>query len=257
MRKIVLLAAMFFAFGLGCHEPSQSEEMTAEALSDMAKTYRYFFVLDPSPEGFPRYMYSDVAAHIHVFVVKKGRPQLDWETATLGSAVTALFVTDVDGDGRKEIMVATARGRIIVYDAQTYDRIHENFLEPFESIECMTSANLDNDPQEEIIFIAEKRLNIYDGKSRAMEWRSQQNFQASEIIVGNVDDDPQLEIILNTGAIIDSRFYTQEQGSLETGVFGSRIKLFDVNADGYPEVIGEMPGYALKVYDVYARREIW
>lgn len=257
MRRIALLAAVVFSLGLGCHEPSHSEEMAPEALENLAQAYRYFFVLDPSPEGYPRYMYSCAAAHIHVFVVKKGRPQLDWETATLGSAITGLFVTDVLGNGRKAIMVSTARGRIIVYDAQTYDRIHENFLEPFESISCMTSANVDNDPQEEVIFIAEKYLNIYDGRTAAMEWRSQQEFQASEILVGNVDDDPQLEIILNTGAIIDSRFYTIEPGSIENGMFGTRIKLFDTNGDGYPEVIGEMPGYALKVYDVYARREVW
>jgi hypothetical protein len=257
MRKFIVAAAAFFVLGLGCHETSRSEAISPENLTDLAKAYRYFFVLDPSPEGYPRYMYSDIAAHIHVFVIKKGRPQLDWETATLGSAVTALFVSDVDADGKKEIMVATARGRIIVYDARTYDRLHENFLEPFESIDCMTSANLDNDPQEEIVFIAEKRLNIYDGKSAAMEWRSQQQFQASEILIGDVDDDPQLEIILNTGAIIDSRFYTIEPGSIESGIFGTRIKLFDMNGDGHPEVLGEASGFALKVYDVYARREIW
>lgn len=257
MRKVALLVAVFVALGLGCHEPSQSEEMATETLNELAKTYRYFFVLDPSKEGHPRFMYSDIAAHIHVYAIKKGRPEMDWETATLGSAVTALFVTDVDANGSKEIMVATARGRIIVYDAQTYDRMHENFLEPFESIDCMASANIDNDPQEELIFIAEKRLNIYDSKSRAMEWRSQENVQATEIVVGNVDDDPQLEIVLNTGLIVDSRFYTAEPSSMESGIFGSRIRLVDMNADGYPEIVGETPGFALKVYDVYARREVW
>jgi hypothetical protein len=257
MRKIALFAALFLGLILGSHESSRSAAPLPDELGNLEKTYRYFIVLDPTPEGYPRYMYSDVAAHIHIYVVKKGRPELDWETATLGSAVTALFVSDVNADGKKEIMVATARGRIIVYDAQTYDRIHENFLEPFESIQCMTSANLDNDPQEEVVFIAENRLNIYDGKIATMEWRSQQDFQASEILIGNVDDDPQPEIILNTGAIIDSKFYTIEPSSIETGIFGTRIRLFDMNADGHPEILGEMPGYALKVYDVYARREIW
>lgn len=257
MRTIIAAGAVLLLLGLGSHTASLAQDISMDHLNEMAKTYRYFFVLDPTAEGHPRYMYSDIAAHIHVFAIKKGRPQLDWETATLGSAATALFVADLNADGRKEIVVATARGRIVVYDAQTYDRLHENFLEPFESISCMTSANLDNDPQTEIVFIAENRLNVYDGKSAAMEWRSQQQFQASEILLGNVDDDPQLEIILNTGAIVDSRFYSLEPGSIESGIFGTRIKLFDMNGDGYPEIIGEMPGYALKVYDVYARREIW
>jgi len=251
-----MAAAACLMLGL-CHQPSQAQEASTQVLNDLAKAYRYFFVLDPSAEGNTRYMYSDVSAHIHVFELKKGRPQLDWETATLGSAVTALFVADLDADGAKEIVVATARGRIIVYDAQNYDRVHENFLEPVESIDCMASANLDNDPQEELVFIAEKRLNIYDGRSATMEWRSQQEFQATEILLGDLDDDPQLEILLHTGAVIDSRFYTLEPGSIENGIFGTRIKLFDLNGDGHPEVLGETAGYMLRVYDVYSRREIW
>jgi hypothetical protein len=190
-------------------------------------------------------------------VVKKGRSELDWETASLGSAVTALLVTDLFYDGTKEILVATARGRFLVYDATTYDRLVENFTEPFESISCLTSANIDGDPQQELIFIGDNRLNIYDTKSRGREWRSQTAYQATEIVLGNVDDDPQPEIILNTGAIIDSRFYTLESSSVLNGVFGTRLRLLDMNGDGYPEILGEMPGFALKVYDVYAQREIW
>lgn len=257
MRKTGLLVLIVFVFGMGCSQVSLSEELTANGLGDIEKAYRYFFMLDKSDEGLLRYMYSDAAAHIHVYVVKEGRSELDWETATLGSAVTALFVDDVNVDGKKEIVVATARGRIIVYDGQNYDRLSENFNEPFATISCMTSANIDGDPQQELIFVADSRLNIYDSKSRGREWRSPQTYQATEILLGNVDDDPQPEIILNTGAIIDSKFYTLEASSLMDGVFGMRLHLLDMNGDGHPEIIGELPGYVLKVYDVYAQREIW
>jgi outer membrane protein assembly factor BamB len=256
MRKIALLV-MFFAFGLGWSQVSLSEELTAAGLGDLEKAYRYFFVLDKSDDGLLRYMYADVGAHVHVYVVKNGRSELEWETATLGSAVTALFVTDLDADKKKEIVVSTARGRIIVYDAQNYNRISENFIEPFESISCMTAANIDDDPHEEIIFIAENHLNIYDGESAAKEWRSQETYQATEIILGNVDDDPQMEIILSTGAIIDSRFRTLESSSVKTGGFGTHLRLLDMNGDGHPEIIGETPGDVLKIYDVYAQREVW
>jgi hypothetical protein len=257
MRKTGLLVLVAVVFGMGCSQVSFSEELTANGLGDIAKAYRYFFMLDKSDEGLLRYMYSDAAAHIHVYVVKDGRSELDWETATLGSAVTALFVDDINVDGKKEIVVATARGRIIVYDGQNYDRLSENFTEPFATISCMTSANIDGDPQQELIFVADSHLNIYDSKSRGREWRSQQTYQATEILLGNVDDDPQPEIILNTGAIIDSKFYTLEASSVMDGVFGMRLHLLDMNGDGHPEIIGELPGYVLKVYDVYAQREIW
>jgi hypothetical protein len=257
MKKSVLLAVVAGALVLGWHGASMSEELNAEGLADMAKTYKYFFVLDSTEEGVLRYMYSDYASHLHVYVVKNGRSELDWETATLGSAITALLVSDVTGDGRKEIWVSTARGRIIVYDEQNYDRMYENFIEPFQSISCMTTANIDNDPEEEVIVIGDGRLNIYDGKNGALEWKSTATFAATEIILGNVDDDPQLEIILNSGTIIDSRFYTVEPYSLKSGSFGVRMKLLDMNGDGHPEIFSETTGFALKVYDVYGQRELW
>lgn len=257
MRKAMFLVFMMVVVGVSCRGVSMSEELTAESLKDFDTAFRYFIVLDGTEENPLRYMYACVGRHLHAYVVKKGRPQLDWETATLGSNVTSLFVTDVDANGTKDIMVSTARGRIIVYDVKTYERTHENFLEPFEKIECMVAANIDDDPQQELIFIADNRLNIYDGKSTAMVWRSQDEFSAAEILVANVDDDPQPEIILNTGKIIDSRFYNEEPSNVGSGAFGSRIRLLDLNGDGYPEIIGETPGFELKVYDVYAQREIW
>jgi hypothetical protein len=64
-----------------------------------------------------------------------------------------------------------------------------------------------------------------------------------------------MEIVLNSGVIIDSRFYNVE---VEWGQpFGDRIALYDMNNDGIPEIIGEFSDYSLRVYDVYARREVW
>jgi len=62
---------------------------------------------------------------------------------------------------------------------------------------------------------------------------------------------------LNSGTIIDSRFYTVEPFSLKSGGFGVRMRLLDMNGDGYPEVFSETAGFALKVYDVYGQRELW
>jgi len=257
MKKTALLVFMSCVFAAGCHGVSMSEDLTVDGLGDIATAYRYFYVLDKSEDGALRYMYGDVAGHIHVYVVKNGRSELEWETATLGSAITSLWVTDVTADGKKEIWVSTARGRIIVYDAQSYDRLYENFIEPFQTISCMTTANIDSDPQEEVIFIGDGQLNIYDGRGGALEWKSTATFLATEILLGNLDDDPQLEIILNSGVIIDSRFYSVEPYALKSGPFGTRMRLLDMNGDGHPEILSETPGYSLRVYDVYGEREVW
>jgi hypothetical protein len=257
MKRTVLPVFLAWVLSAGCHGVSMSEDLTAAGLKNLAEAYKYFFVLGETEDGALRYMYSDAASHIHVYAVKDGRSELEWETATLGSAITAVHISDVTADGRKEIWVSTARGRIIVYDEQNFDRLYENFIEPFQTISCMTTANIDNDAQEEIIVIGDGLLHIFDGRGGAKEWQSTATFAATEILMGNLDDDPQLEIILNSGVIIDSRFYTVEPYSLKSGAFGLRMRLLDMNGDGYPEVFSETTGFALKVYDVYGQRELW
>ena len=71
-------------------------------------------------------------------------------------------------------------------------------------------------------------------------------------VLGGYD---QLEIIMNTGVILDSRFYNVEFQSDE--VFGDRIFLLDINDDGIPEIVGEFLDFNIRVFDVYSEREIW
>ena len=39
--------------------------------------------------------------------------------------------------------------------------------------------------------------------------------------------------------------------------FGDRIMVMELNSDRYPEIIGTTKDYSLRVWDVYAEREIW
>jgi hypothetical protein len=127
----------------------------------------------------------------------------------------------------------------------------------------VAGQNIDRDPQFEVSVGGESGLStgsfiyIYDSVSRGLEWKSQESFLATEILVGNVDSDPQPEIILNSGYVIDSRFYNIDLVKTDGGGFGERITLQDLNDDGYPEIIGRAPNRSLKVYDVYAERDIW
>ncbi|MEJ2722213.1 MAG: hypothetical protein P8181_13925, partial [bacterium] len=70
MKKIVLLVLAVFTVGMSCHEVSLSQELSPEALDTFSKAYRYFMMLPPAPDGSPRYMYADYAAHIHAWAVR-------------------------------------------------------------------------------------------------------------------------------------------------------------------------------------------
>jgi len=208
----------------------------------------------PGTEGF-RFVYTNSAARLHVFRVKSGKLTKDWETTDLGSRAASMFVIDLYGDGVLKLVVGTIRGRVLVYDFDSYSLEWENLQNRYTALDYLCPANLDNDPQQEIIVIADKIMTIYDGLNKNIQWLSDTQYAAKHVIVGNVDDDPQLEIILNTGRVVDSRFYTIEFEADQP--FGDRISLFDVTGDGYPEVFGEYSDFSIKVFDIWARRELW
>jgi hypothetical protein len=252
MRKS-LLFVLFLA--LLAPSPGRCEGVDMDALQELAARFPFALVVKEGGGEQIRFIYSDVVQHVHIYHIEKGKLVLDWETTNLGSKVTALFMHDLFNDGRKELIIATEAGRILIYDAESYDLLWENLQDPFEKIECMTAGNIDHDPQEELIFIADSYLYIYDSVNKSLEWQSQKQMHAKEILLANIDDDEQLEIILNTGIILDSRFYNIEY-EVDSS-FGERISLFDINSDGIPEIFGEFSDFTLRVYDIYAEREIW
>jgi hypothetical protein len=259
-RTIILLTLL--VVGLGVCQTAQAEKLTAEALQILGDRYQYFIAIPPMGDEPLRYVYADIGPHVHVYEVVDGKAEAVWETV-VGSPVTALLFVDVIKNGQPNIIVSTLNGRLIAFDGVSYERVWENFQEPFKSITCMTTHNIDADPQDEIILVGESALSdgsfifIYDSVSRGLEWKSQESFVATEIVVGNTDSDPQPELILNSGFVIDSRFYNVDLIKRERGGFGEHLTLQDLNDDGYPEVIGRVANRSLQIYDVYAERDIW
>jgi hypothetical protein len=249
---ISILVGILFVATAGT---ADAEKLGLEQLKEVGHKYR--FALDyVSADGKDhRFIYANNRNRLFVYKVSDEGITVDWEVGNLGSRVTALTVTDVRGDGRMSIVIATSRGRILAYGLEEYDLEYENINDKFGLISTMAVANIDDDVQQELIILGGNRLYIFDVVSNAVEWRSNQTYAASQMVIGNTDDDPQVEIVLNTGWVIDSRFYNND---LEINApFGDRIMLIDMNGDGYNDVFGEFNDFGLRVYDVYAQREMW
>ena len=200
-------------------------------------------------------IYANTYGNIHVLRYTERGWTLEWKLTNLGAKIAKFMMDDIEGDGVFELIVATVNGQILIYSMEDYSVEWENLESRFEKITTMAAADIDNDPQLEFIIMADEHIHILDGMNKSRQWVSPGMFVASEILVDNVDKDEQLEIILNTGKIIDSRFFNVE---LEWDKpFGDRILTGDINNDGFPEIIGEFSDYSIRIFDVYAEREVW
>jgi len=234
---------------------SHAEPVDLEALERLTGKYDFVIQNGKVDQGKFRLIYTDQLNHVHILRIEDGRLELDWQQTNLGTRVTSMFISELYGDGRPMLVISTFGGRILVYDMDGYDLVWENLQDPFKIIQYMVAENVDNDPQQELIFVAEEKLVIYDSLNRTFEWVSQVRVSAQMIKLANMDSDPQLEIILNSGLIFDSKFYNVEFEWDRP--FGARIELFDINGDGIPEIWGESRDMSLQVFDRYAEREIW
>ncbi len=253
--KRIMLAMFVVTLAFAFAGDVQAEKINLAHLKEMVA--RYPFALEVGTPGSPdhKFLYSDQQAHVHVFRIDDGELEEVWETTALGSRAAAISVSDLYGTGTQYLVIATTLGRFLIYDMNSYNLEWENIQRDFTRIADMVVENIDEDPQQEIIIVADDRIFIFDGINRNIQWVSPSTWPTTQILIGNVDDDPQPEIVMNTGRILDTRFFNIEFTA--DVPFGERISLFDMNGDGIPEVIGEFSDFTLRVFDVYAQREIW
>lgn len=252
----VFLPSLCIALSLACASAQAREDAINPA--DIARVAGRFYLAQTSGTfGKPdyRFIYTDQAGHLHVERVEDGALVSDFESPALGSRATSMFVTDLYGDGKQKIVVSTIGGRVLIYDLATYQLEWENLQLRYVRIDFMAPANLDADPQQEVVILADDRLYFFDGYNRNIQWSSTIVLVATFLAIGNVDDDPQLEIVLNTGKIVDGRFYNIQFQTDKA--FGDRIELLDVTGDGYNDVVGEFSDRSLRVFDVWRTREVW
>jgi len=232
-----------------------SEQIDPYTMQEVFCRFPFAQVIPLDSVGAWGILYADTYGKLELLKATPHGWKLEWEVANLGARIRKFFIRDLDANGLPEAIIATVNGRLLVYSMDTYKNIWENLEDGFTAFQAIDVVNVDDDPQLEFVYLADSRLYIVDGISKNRQWSSSRKFDAIEIAIANVDKDPQMEIILNSGAIIDSRFYNVEVEWDRP--FGDRIALFDMNNDGIPEIIGEFSDYSLRVFDVYARREVW
>jgi len=200
-------------------------------------------------------VYGDRYAIVRVVRVTDRGVQVLWRSSALeGGAIQEILVEDLDGRGGYDIIVRTQGGQAFVFD-ETYASRWTTVKENFRRVNAITIANLDDDPAYELLMVADNQILIFDGDQFVREQQFAQVYaNVVEVRVGNVDADPQLEVILNNGRVLDALTMDPEW---ETNPFGTAIDLFDIDGDGIDEIIGYgQPGQdTIRIFDVDERQE--
>jgi hypothetical protein len=231
-------------------------------------------------ESDQRLLFGDRQGQIHALRFEEGRFTEEWVSRPLKSAIAEIFIEDVDGDGKLDIVAYSEFGDIAIYRSDDYRITWQSTDDMYATVSAMAVANVDEDPQMELVFCAEQRpeadayrppshssldeverqreseisrLFIFDCKNLFVEWESEPGLSARSVLVADMDDDGIVEIVLNTGFVVDAT-YRSIEWRYPNG-FGQKLGAADVDGDGIPELVGEYtsptrPRRYLRFFDV-------
>nr|MEE4269093.1 hypothetical protein [Candidatus Krumholzibacteria bacterium] len=203
-------------------------------------------------------MYLVIAERFGTVQVVKMTPrgaQRDWKSNQLSGIPEEVITADLNNDGLEDaILCRTSNGKVYVWDMDGYTLLWESLPSEYQKITAFTTASMDEDPPNEIVLIADRRLVYIDGVSFNKDWTSIDEYEATMVRCGDVDGDGRVEVVLNTGKVLDS-----VSGSVEweEQSFYQFIELLDIDGDGMPEVLTENGfGGPLKVFDMDYGNEV-
>jgi hypothetical protein len=178
-----------------------------------------------------------------------------WKSIQLSGIPDEVLTADLDGDGLDDSLICrTNTGKIYVWGLDGYPLLWESLPSEYRMVSCFTTANMDEDQANEIVMVADNRIVYVDGVNFTKSFTSINEYSATQVRCGDVDGDDRVEVVLNTGQVVDS---VSGDIEWEDEPFFGKIELLDINGDGIPEILTENPGDGpLKVFDAGHRFEV-
>jgi len=210
--------------------------------------------------------------HGYIYMYNAITHVLEWQSSDLGS-VAAVTVTDLEGDGSKEIVakvnhsmsavIGDRYGYVYVFDGASHAQIWQSAN--IGEGEALCVADSDGDGVKEIIVggmyyyscTRNGHVYVFDGSTFAQQWKSAEINSVDSIVVADTDDDGQQEIIVGNRVtdcassseeggfyypgylyVFDGTNFNQEWQSAEIGApYGNCLIIDDVDNDGVKEII--------------------
>jgi len=258
MHRLRLLAGLMVVALLVPGIVRAQEELSFDeyqAIGQTAITLHHCAMFEPV-EGEPGMLLviGDKFGKVNVYRLNGGTDHdRVWASRQLDGSPEEVLVADLDNDGLDDHILCRTPRRLYAFALDNdYHNSYESQPNDYQSILAFTVANVDDDPQKEIVVVADGKIHYVDGLSYGREWTSLDNYEAVRIRCGDVDGDGRVELVLHTGKVLDAG-----TGQVEWSdqVFGARFELLDFDGDGILEILTEGPGQPLRVWDVDFRSE--
>jgi hypothetical protein len=181
--------------------------------------------------------------------------QVRWQSPAgsylLAEGITASRV--VETAGTKHVWLGYYSGAIVVKDLIT----HADVAVPSPAtgtINDMALADADNDGTLDVVVLTSTNLYIYNAATAALERTL--SYGGDRLAIGNVDNDANLEIVLNSGKVLEvtSSSVTVERDGAS---FGLDVALADIDGDGRQELIASEGWYHIKAWDLEVPSMKW
>lgn len=176
-------------------------------------------------------------------------------------SLTALTTGNLDTDPQLELVVATEHGiSVIGGDTDTARPIYETS----RFVDAIAMADVNDDSIMELAILtsesefssATQSLTVLalDGSATQL-FETALNGSSREMVIGNVDADAQLEIVLSSGLVYDGTTWANEW-YLGTGFSDGTLAAGDLDADGIDEILAADAWGAIKVFSAVSKSQL-
>lgn len=173
-------------------------------------------------------------------------------TGDYWSAIKRIAIGNVRGDTKLEIAVMLGNGRIYLYDLES--KKEQGYIDTgIAGLEGMSLADLDGDGRAELIFTTVNDLFVFDGDGTQV-WQIT-GAGGYDVVVGQMDNDPALEIATTSGKIIDAGNRAIQW--TRNGGFGAHLKLAPLPGENYQQLIAAQAWSYVFSYDVARQLPRW
>ena len=168
------------------------------------------------------------------------------------SFIKRIAVANVTGDSKLELVVMLADGRIYLYDLSTKAELGY-ITTGVTGLEGLSLTDLDGDGVAELIVTTANDLYVFSGGGTLL-WQLA-NAGGYDVVAGQMDLDPAIEIATTKGTVTDSVTHTIQW--TRSGGFGNHLKLAPLPGASYQQLIAAQSWQYVYSYDVATQLPRW